>query len=247
MPSAFAIWVIERQPMKTTLYLIRHGETDWNVTGRWQGHADVPLNSKGQKQAELLAQRLKDERVVFDAIYSSDLARAYQTAWEIGAAVKVAVQLIPPLREIDMGTWSGLTRQEIKERHPVEYALLEQGQDIPRGGAETRSGLRRRVVEAVEALVAKRPDETLALVTHGGPVRALLAYAIGQAGLATLPRTHIGNTSVSILRCSPQGWQVVVTNDMGHLENWHEVPDLKSAPPDDAEQPDVQPPEPPLS
>lgn len=223
--------------MKTTLYLIRHGETDWNLNGRWQGHADVPLNNKGQRQATLLAQRLKEEGVSFDAIYSSDLARAYQTAWEIGAAVKVAVQLIPPLREIDMGSWSGLTREEIKEHYPVDYSLLEQGQDIPRGGCETISALRKRVVEAVEALVAQRPGETLALITHGGPIRALLGYAIGQAGLATLPREHIGNTSISIVHCSSDGWQMVTCNDMQHLEQWVEVTDLKSTPPDDAEQP----------
>ena len=82
--------------MKTTVYLIRHGETDWNLNGRWQGHTDVPLNDIGLQQAKRLAQRLYKERVHFDVLYSSDLTRAYQTAWEIGAVLKVAVELLPP-------------------------------------------------------------------------------------------------------------------------------------------------------
>ncbi|MCG8346557.1 MAG: histidine phosphatase family protein [Chloroflexales bacterium] len=222
--------------MTTTVYLIRHGETDWNVTGRWQGHADVPLNALGRRQAELLAQRLRDEDVRFDAIYSSDLARAYQTAWELGAAVKAPVQLLPPLREIDLGAWSGLTRDDIRERYPIEFALLEEGQDVPRGGGETLLGLRKRVVEAVDAIVAQHPRETLALVTHGGPVRMLLAHA-AQHGDGWRSFAHIGNTSVSILHCNGPNWTIVTQNDMRHLADVPQAPDLMSAPPDDAEQP----------
>lgn len=89
--------------MKTMLYLIRHGETDWNASHRWQGHADIPLNQRGLRQAQLVAQQLQAEGVQFDAIYSSDLTRAYQTAWQIGALLHLPVQMLPPLREIDVG------------------------------------------------------------------------------------------------------------------------------------------------
>ena len=150
--------------MTTTLYLIRHGETDWNLDGRWQGHTDIPLNSIGRKQAKILAQRLHGEGTRFDVIYSSDLTRAYQTAWEIGAAIKVAVQLLPPLREIDMGCWSGLTRDEIKSRYPMEYRLLELDHDIPRGGGENLAAFPSGVsgvFEAVSACVS--PSSALAL------------------------------------------------------------------------------------
>lgn len=222
--------------MTTTVYLIRHGETDWNVNGRWQGHTDVPLNDVGRKQAELLAQRLRDEGVRFDAIYSSDLTRAYQTAWQVGAAVRVAVQLLPPLREIDLGSWGGLTSAQIRERYPVEFALIEQGQDIPRGGGETIAGMGRRVVAAVEAMIAQHPGETLALVTHGGPVRALLTRANFQ-GDGIDKFHHIGNTSITIVRCDGPHWETVTVNDMRHLAALPQAPDLMSAPPDDAEQP----------
>jgi probable phosphoglycerate mutase len=222
--------------MTSTIYLIRHGETDWNMAGRWQGHADVPLNDLGLRQARLLAQRIQSEQVRFDAIYSSDLARAYQTAWELGAAVRVPVQLYPPLREIDLGTWSGLHYDEIRERFPVEAKLLEQGQDIPRGGAETLSALRKRVVEAVEGIIAHRDGETIALVTHGGCIRMLLAHADSYHGDGFKRYPHIGNTSISTLRCASGSWDVLGINDMRHLEAAHE-PALVSTPPDDAEQP----------
>jgi broad specificity phosphatase PhoE len=222
--------------MTTTVYLIRHGETDWNLAGRWQGHADVPLNELGHRQAKLVAQRLAAEGPQFDAIYSSDLARAYQTAWEVGAAVKVAVQLLPNLREIDLGTWSGLTYDEIKTTHPTEIALLERGQDIPRGGGESLSALRKRVVEAVDAIAKLHSGNTLALVTHGGCIRMLLAHAESYHGDGFKRFPHIGNTSISVLRISASGWETLRVNDMGHLEETHE-PDLISAPPDDAERP----------
>ncbi len=222
--------------MTTILYLIRHGETDWNRLGRWQGHTDVPLNARGLRQAELLAQRLKDERIQFDAIYSSDLARAYQTAWEIGAALKVAVQLLPPLREIDLGNWSGLTREEIRQHYPVEFRLLEDGRDIPRGGGETAAALYKRATEAVEAIVAQHPGERLALVAHGGTVRSLLRYASqSHHGMPLNHHDHIGNSSISILHCDANRWEIVSYNDMHHLQDLQV--ELVSAPPDDAEQP----------
>lgn len=222
--------------MTTTVYLIRHGETDWNMAGRWQGHADVPLNELGYRQARLVARRLAREGVQFDAMYSSDLARAFQTAWEIGAVVKVPVQLLPNLREIDLGTWSGLTYDEIRVAYPTEIALLEHGQDIPRGGAESLNALRKRVVEAVDALANHHRGATLGLITHGGCIRMLLAHAENYQGDGFRRFPHIGNTSVSIVRINPQGWEVVQVNDMSHVEEEHD-PELVSAPPDDAERP----------
>jgi probable phosphoglycerate mutase len=224
--------------MPTTVYLIRHGETDWNLSGRWQGHADVPLNDIGRRQAAIVAQRLQAEGVSFDAIYSSDLARAYQTAWEIGAAVRVPVQLLPPLREIDLGVWSGLTYAEIKERFPVEIELLERGQDFPRGGGETLEALRKRVSDAVQAIVAHRPNETIACVTHGGCIRMLLTHAENFPGDGFQRFPHIGNTSISIVRINGDHWEIVAINDMAHLEEQSDQ-ELISAPPDDAEQPSL--------
>lgn len=222
----------------TTLYLIRHGETDWNLQGRWQGHVDVPLNDVGRKQAQLLGERLRSESIRFDFLYSSDLVRAYQTAWTVSEAIGVPVELLPPLREIDLGAWGGMTRDDIKEHYPVEFALLEQGQDVPRGGGETLAALSKRVVEVTEAIIAQHPGETLGFITHGGPVRMLLAHAAGERDIIHMKFHHIGNTSISIVQRNAAGWEIVKLNDMRHLEDQPQAPDLMSAPPDDAEQPE---------
>jgi len=218
-------------------FLIRHGETDWNMQGRWQGHTDIALNAIGQTQAQRLAERLRDEDVRFDMIYSSDLKRAWETASILGATLDLVPQPLPELREIDVGGWSGLTHAEVLARDPDLVARLESGEDVRRGGTGERfADLYRRVVGAAERLAAERRDGRLMLVTHGGPVRALLLHAARDKADA-LPRPlHIGNTSISVLRGGPSGWALDTINDMRHLSS-AQAPDMMSAPPDDAERP----------
>ncbi len=222
--------------MQTTLYLIRHGETDWNLTGRWQGHTDVPLNAVGWRQAQLLGQRLAREGPRFDALYSSDLARASQTAHAVSAALGAAVRLTSGLREIDLGTWSGHTSAELQALYPDDFARIAAGEDIPRGGGESIRAMRQRVVTAVERIIAEHPGATIAVVTHGGCIRALLSHAVSLDGNEFQHFPHIGNTSISVVRIGARGWETIVVNDMAHLEATHD-PEMISAPPDDAEQP----------
>jgi probable phosphoglycerate mutase len=204
--------------MTTVLYLIRHAETDWNVDRRWQGHTDIPLNETGLRQAHLLAQRLHTDGIHFDVIYSSDLSRAYRTAWEIGYVLKQPVQLWPPLREMDVGKWGGLTRQEIMEQYADDYARLQQGEDIPRGGGESRAMLRKRITETVETIVARHPGKTLALVTHGGPVRVIVDYICEKYGAELPTDPHPANTSISVVRCHSYVWELERFNDTAHLQ-----------------------------
>ncbi len=218
----------------TIVYLIRHGETDWNMQGIWQGHTDIPLNEIGYRQARLLANRLARDGVTFHAIYSSDLSRAYQTAWEIGAALKVPVQLLPALREIDVGSWAGMTSEQVRARFPREWEMLSAGQDLPRGGGETSAAFRQRVITAIEAMVAQHRGHTIAFVTHGGCVRVALARAENFHGNVFGYSRHIANTSISILEIGSKHWRVRLVNDVSHLEAQRE-PDLVSTPPDDAE------------
>src|SRR5215211_8136133 len=100
----------------TAILLARHGETDWNREGRFQGWADPPLNDAGRAQAQALAERLRE--MPFDAVYASDLRRAFETAEIVAASHGVPVTPDPGLREVDIGSWSGLTRAEIEERFP---------------------------------------------------------------------------------------------------------------------------------
>lgn len=144
----------------TIVILARHGETDWNAGKRWQGWADPPLNDRGRAQAAALAARLRD--TPFDAVYTSDLRRAHETAAIVAAPHGVPVVADPGLREIDVGSWSGLTNAEIEERF---------GGERPDG--ETREQHRARVRAAAERLVTAHPDERILLVSHGGTMRAL--------------------------------------------------------------------------
>lgn len=162
----------------TTLILVRHGETDWNRTGRWQGHADKPLNQTGRTQARRLADELAAEDVT--AVYASDLSRARETAEIVAARLGADVELDPRLREVDVGSWSGLTTDEIRERAPAEIARWHNGDPTHRfGSGETYTEMGERVVAALEEIAARHPDERIVVVLHGGPIRAVLAHAAG--------------------------------------------------------------------
>ncbi len=166
----------------TTLLFARHGETDWNREGRFQGHADPPLNEAGRAQARELAERLQD--VPLDAVYSSDLRRAHETAEIIAAAKGLPVVVEPGLREIDVGSWSGLTRSEIEERFP--------GAEHHDG--ETREEHLERVVATVDRIARAHPGERVLIVSHGGSLRVLRRHAIGE------PVHPIANCAVYELR-----------------------------------------------
>lgn len=220
----------------TIFYLIRHGETEWNVTGRWQGHMDIPLNDVGLAQAQRVAERLQQENTHFDVLYSSDLQRAWMTAQSIGKALSIEPQPLQSLREIDLGTWGGKTRAEIQESDSETLARIDAGEDVPRGGAERIADLRTRVVTAVEQLATQHPNETVGIVAHGGTIRSLLTHATEGKPDALGWGQHIGNTAISIVVRTTAGWDMSVINDMAHLSGTDQAPDLMSAPPDDAEQ-----------
>jgi probable phosphoglycerate mutase len=163
---------------RTRILLARHGETEWNRVGRWQGHADPPLNDAGRSQAAELAERLAGDGIA--AVYSSDLARARETASVVAARLGLGVVEDVGLREIDVGSWSGLTRAEVEQRFPEGYARWLDG-EIGHDG-ETREQLTARVVSAVERVAAVHPEATVLVVTHGGAIRAIRRHAAGDPG-----------------------------------------------------------------
>ena len=176
----------------TRILLARHGETDWNRIGRWQGHADLPLNDAGRGQAVELAEGLAGDGIA--AIYTSDLMRASQTARVVADRLGLAVIEDAGLREIDVGSWSGFTRAEVERRFPEGYARWLDG-EIGHDG-ETREELTERVVGAVERIAAAHPDDTILVVTHGGAIRALRRYADGDPGD---PIENCGTSSLELV------------------------------------------------
>jgi uncharacterized phosphatase len=145
----------------TAILLARHGQTDWNRTGRYQGWADPPLNDTGRAQARELADQLRS--TPFDAVYSSDLRRARETAEILAEPHGVPVIVEPGLREVNVGAWSGLTRAQVEARFP--------NGERPRG--ETREQHTARVLAAAEEIARAHPGERLLLVSHGGTMRAI--------------------------------------------------------------------------
>lgn len=160
--------------MPTTLVLVRHGETDWNRENRFQGHADIPLNEAGRSQARDLVRKLGNDR--FHAVYSSPLLRASETAAILAESLELHVERADDLMEVDVGSWSGLTRVEVEARFPQGFRRwLEYGHGWDDG--ETYEELGTRVVSGLQRIAAAHPEATILAVTHGGPIRSALAAA----------------------------------------------------------------------
>ena len=165
--------------MSTRLLLIRHGQSTWNAARRWQGHSDVPLSDLGRDQARRAARALAAETI--DALYASDLVRALETAQIVGEPHGLEPARDPRLRELDVGAWCGLTRDEITARWPEALLAFDRGDpDARPTGGETRAELAHRVQAALEDLAARHAGATLAIVSHGG-VLAAITGSFGHA------------------------------------------------------------------
>jgi broad specificity phosphatase PhoE len=164
----------------TEILLTRHGETDWNLARRVQGHTDVPLNAAGIEQAAELARSLAD--VPLAAVYSSDLARARDTAEAVARLHGLDVTVDPDLREKHFGTWEGLTDREIAERFPDAVSGSW-------GDGETSEQVAERVLRVLARISKDHAPGPVLVVSHGGPLRAILQHLSVEHG-------RIGNCEV---------------------------------------------------
>jgi alpha-ribazole phosphatase len=162
----------------TWVYLARHGEVLHAGEGRFFGHTDVALSAAGLAQAAALAERLGAEPI--EAVYASDLLRARQSATPLAAARGTGVVAVPPLREIGMGRWEGLTFAEIHAREPeLCDRWLADPFTIPFPEGEDLTDLRARAVPALQTLVERHAGGRIAVVAHGGTNRVILGEALG--------------------------------------------------------------------
>jgi probable phosphoglycerate mutase len=160
----------------TTILLARHGETDWNRAGRFQGHADQPLNDRGRTQARELADALSAEPIA--AVYASDLRRASETASIVADRLDVPLELRHELREVDVGEFTGLTSDDIAARWPeAQQRYEDRGYGWLEG--ESLDEMTSRVRAVLLEIARAHPDETVLVVGHGGTVRAVLAHVDG--------------------------------------------------------------------
>jgi len=166
--------------MSARLWLLRHAESEWNASGRWQGRADPPLSERGQRQAkraaELVARALADRRV--GHLYSSPLARALATARVVGERLGLEPVAVAGLEELDVGRWSGLSTSEIRLREPERLAAFETPDpDVRPGGGESRRELRERVLRTLRTLAPDDPEAGVLCVVHLGVVRVAVPGA----------------------------------------------------------------------
>jgi 2,3-bisphosphoglycerate-dependent phosphoglycerate mutase len=200
----------------TRILLVRHGETDWNATGRLQGQSDTPLNAVGHQQARRAAQRLVCEPV--RALYSSDLARAFQTATIIGQTLGLAVVTSPRLRERQYGAWEGLTAAEIQARYPEQFAAWRaRSPDFAPPQGETRSQLLSRGLAELNTIARRHAGGTAVVVTHGGLCYVLISHFLGSIDGDRREFTF-GNASIHTLEATADRWSVISVNETAHLQ-----------------------------
>lgn len=198
------------------LYIVRHGETEWNTLGRIQGHTDVALSDRGRRQAAALSRRLAG--VAFDAAYCSDLSRARETAQIILGPRDAALYATPQLREYHKGIFEGLTVREYAQRYPDLYqASLRNDLDFaPPGGGETIRQTSARMAQFTAQLLVQNPNDTVLIVGHGGSLRAVIV-ALLSLPLEANWKFAMRNCALSLVYTYPDNAVLHLYNDTSHL------------------------------
>ena len=197
--------------MANTIILWRHGQTDWNVANKFQGHTDIPLNAVGEYQAMHAAKLVIDMKPT--AILSSDLNRAQKTAQALADINGLPISIDARLRETNCGKWEGLTGDEIRA---VDHEALKEwslGGDNPAGGTgDRRSEVGARAKAAIEDFLADKDDQTLIVATHGGTARAIIGSYLELPIPYWAKIGGLSNASWSVLSDSPKGWLLTEHN-----------------------------------
>lgn len=203
--------------MTCRIYLVRHGETEWNALMKFQGHSDVPLSEKGREQAAQIGKRLASENI--QGFYSSDLARAFETASLISSHHGMDIETVPDLRELHFGHWEGLTSQEIKESFTEK---VKKWWDDPLStripGGETLAEMVERNVRAIKNIVETNSGKNVVVVSHGGSIRSIVATVLGM-DLNKYWRLRLDNACLNIIDF-PE-WEkgiLMLFNDCSHLK-----------------------------
>ncbi len=203
----------------TRLYLVRHGETEWNKNGKVQGRTDTDLSTEGVIQAKLLARRLAREDI--DVIYSSSLKRALKTAEIIAEYKQCEIIESDKYHEICFGPWEGMTINEIKDKYGEHFRVYKEDPvNFRLPGAETLIDLTERTYGAVMDIVSRHKGSNILLVSHGTAIKAVIIRILGL-DIADFKKFMIDNASLSILEFpeNSSGKPVVIClNDTGHLE-----------------------------
>lgn len=206
----------QREDIMTRIYWIRHGQTETNATDRFDGDYNADLTEEGQRQVSRLAERLA--RAKLNQVIGSDLRRALRTAEAVAAPHGLAVDQLPALRERRFGQWEGLSVAEIKRRWPEAYRgwAADYVAGRPEGG-ETFQEMAARVYPAIDGILAACADQAVAVVAHGGTIRAALCHAL-DLPLDRARRFKTENAGLTIIEYGYRyGAKVVLVNDTSHV------------------------------
>ena len=202
--------------MTTRFCVVRHGETAWNAEHRVQGQLDVPLNERGLTQARAASKVLGREK--FDAIYSSDLSRARQTAQPVLDFLSLKIILETELRERHYGIFERLTYAEVKTRYPEDYARFEAREpDYAFRTGESLKDFSARSIAVVSKIVQSHLDESILVFTHGGVLDKLYRFVTGLP-ISAERDFGIPNAGLNRIELTPAGWQIRSWADVSHLE-----------------------------
>jgi alpha-ribazole phosphatase len=197
------------------LLLVRHGKTKLHQDDRFWGSTDVPLSEEGIRQAEQVAERLAGEKIA--AVYTSTLKRARLTGEIIASRHRLEVEALGDLCECNFGYIEGLTFKEISEKYPELAEELARGDTVSFPGGENIGQLDGRVRAFVERLQEVKPEETIAIVSHGGPLRLLVCRLLG-IGAQHWQQLRIDHASLSIVETFPGLAILNLLNDVSHLK-----------------------------
>lgn len=198
------------------LYLVRHGETDYNNTMRFQGQTDIPLNQTGVEQAEKLAAFFKD--IPLDAVYSSSLQRAGKTAEIIAEAKGLEPVSLDALKEMSFGIWENMNSGDIQKKYPREWKDFfanPANTKIPQG--ESMNDVQKRTYPEVKRILDQYPEGNIAFVAHGGVIRVLICTMLGL-DLNRAWRIHVGNASVTCFYYWGRSYTLDFANETMHLK-----------------------------
>lgn len=211
--------------MQTTqVFLVRHGETEWNLVGKMQGHSDSPLTAVGIAQADALADGMKNQK--FSALYSSDLVRAYETARRIATKNHLTIITDNRLRERNLGIFQGLDKQGIAVQFPDEYQqYITDGANYVVPNGESGQQFFDRCVICLTELAQKHPGERILVVTHGGVLANLFKSTVGLS-VASPRRFAVLNTSINVFAYHNGMWTLERWGDLSHLEHLRSLDDF---------------------
>ncbi|MBN2543754.1 histidine phosphatase family protein [bacterium] len=204
--------------MNTKFILVRHGETEWNKQGVFRGRKDLALNENGIQQAKALSQWLANEKI--DAVFSSPLKRAIQTAEQIASPRNLEVKIEENFNNIELGEWQGEPKTGIKDKYPEEWNLwINDTENWKVKGSETLQDIRDRAIPAVQKLTEEYTGKTVVIVSHRSVLKLLITTLIGiESG--GFWNVYLDNASYSILEYDPNsGFVLTLMNQTCYLED----------------------------